>query len=929
MKQESLLGNEFESHMSGPVECLGMTFESDAARRAHFTELLKEKLKDPAFRAIEGFPIGTDESILELSDPPYYTACPNPWLNDFVELWESQKTDTEENYHREPFAADISEGKNDPIYNAHSYHTKVPHKAIMRYFLHYTQPGDLVLDGFSGSGMAGIAAQMCADKNEVISLGYSIEDGSFVKDDGKIISKLGERKCILNDLSPAANNIAYGNNQHVDSELFYRLSNKILSSIEDEFSWMFKTVDPETNEVVDAKYYVWSEVLQCSSCGEEIVFADNALSEDYKKVSDEFNCPSCSSSVNKKSLEPVYERVLDPYSQEVVERPKRVVSLVCFSRKRKNILKKPDDYDIAILKQVEAMVKPVNFPSNKIPDMQMMRVGRMKPSKIKNMNHFYCDKTIHILSKLWGSCNEVSDFKLRELLCYWLDSHFVNLSLRNRFRPGVSFPYNPMAGVFYLPMMCSEANPFIAYRNKAERIVKAIQSIKRNGDNVLISCGSASCLGVRDNSIDYIFTDPPFGENIYYSDLNYFIESWRGVFTNTSPEAIIDRVKNKDLASYMKLMGDSFKEYYRVLKPGRWITVEFSNTKSSVWNGIQTALSNAGFIVASVSMLDKVTNTFQAVNSSTAVKQDLVISAYKPSESFSLNFENGNGIDSVWEFISNHLKHLPVTKLEGNELVPISERDPRVLFDQVVAYFVRNLRDVPLSSKDFQLGLKSKFVEREGMFFLDEQVAAFDKAKAISNSVKQLTIFVDDEASAIEWIRQELKSKPKTYSDIHPLFITELSGWKKNELSIELITLLEQNFIKYDGVDEVPSQIHTYLSTNFKDMRGLEKNDPQLKAKAKDRWYVPDPNKAADLEKVRLRALLKEFETYKAEKKKIKQPRAEALRAGFNSAWEAQDFQTILDVSAKIPPAVLQEDEKLLMFYDNALTLTTTENDEW
>ena len=91
MKQESLLGNENDPKASGPVECLGMTFESDEARRTHFTELLREKLKDPEFRAIEGFPIGTDEAILELSDPPYYTACPNPWLNNFVELWESKK----------------------------------------------------------------------------------------------------------------------------------------------------------------------------------------------------------------------------------------------------------------------------------------------------------------------------------------------------------------------------------------------------------------------------------------------------------------------------------------------------------------------------------------------------------------------------------------------------------------------------------------------------------------------------------------------------------------------------------------------------------------------------------------------------------------------------------------------------------------------
>ena len=58
-----------------PGTCLGMTFETDEARRAHFTEELRKKLQDPQFRKIEGFPIGSDEDILNLSDPPYYTAC--------------------------------------------------------------------------------------------------------------------------------------------------------------------------------------------------------------------------------------------------------------------------------------------------------------------------------------------------------------------------------------------------------------------------------------------------------------------------------------------------------------------------------------------------------------------------------------------------------------------------------------------------------------------------------------------------------------------------------------------------------------------------------------------------------------------------------------------------------------------------------------
>jgi hypothetical protein len=124
---------------NAPVECLGMTFPSEDARREHFLGLLAEKLKDPAFRKQEGFPQGTDDAILGLSDPPYYTACPNPWLADFVQHHGTQYQASDE-YRKEPFAADVKEGKNASVYNAHSYHTKVPHKAVMRYILHYTRP---------------------------------------------------------------------------------------------------------------------------------------------------------------------------------------------------------------------------------------------------------------------------------------------------------------------------------------------------------------------------------------------------------------------------------------------------------------------------------------------------------------------------------------------------------------------------------------------------------------------------------------------------------------------------------------------------------------------------------------------------------------------------------------------------------------------
>lgn len=226
---------------TGPVECLGMSFPNDDERRKYFLKKLPEKLKDPDFRKIKGFPIGEDEDILALSDPPYYTACPNPWLTDFV-MFYGTAYNPKKHYHREPFAADVNEGKNHPIYNAHSYHTKVPHRAILRYILHYTEPGDLVFDGFAGTGMTGVAARLCGNRSEVQALGYRVhEDGAVLNEQGQNFSKVGARHIIINDLSTIATFVANGYMMPVDAPTFQREVRRVLAEIETEPGWMFET----------------------------------------------------------------------------------------------------------------------------------------------------------------------------------------------------------------------------------------------------------------------------------------------------------------------------------------------------------------------------------------------------------------------------------------------------------------------------------------------------------------------------------------------------------------------------------------------------------------------------------------------------------------------------------------------------------------
>lgn len=368
-----------------------------------------------------------------------------------------------------------------------------------------------------------------------------------------------------------------------------------------------------------------------------------------------------------------------------------------------------------------------------------------------------------------------------------------------------------------------------------------------------------------------------------------------------------------------------FREVYRVLKPGRWATIEFSNTQAGVWNSIQTALQEAGLVVANVSALNKKQGSFNAVTNKTSVKQDLVISAYRPADGLEERFgRNASLVDSVWDFVEMHMRQLPVSKPRVDGLEYVTERDPRILFDRTVAWFIRHNTPVPLSTQEFQSELQRRYELRDGMVFLAEQVREYDRKRAQVLEAPQMELFVADERSAIDWLSDFLKRRPSTYQEVHPEFMTQLgAGWKKHETRPELSALLEDNFLRYDGSADVPSQIHTYLSSNFHDLRNLEKSDPRLKAKAKDRWFVPDPNKAQDLEKKREKALLKEFEEYRnTPGRKLKEFRLEVLRAGFKAAWANKDYQTIVSIANKVPEDALQEDEKLLFWYDSALTRT-------
>ncbi|MFH0959026.1 MAG: DNA methyltransferase, partial [Pseudomonadota bacterium] len=726
---------ELEAKAKKSVECLGMTFENDEARRAYFLEKLKEKLKDPGFRKIEGFPIGSDEDILALSDPPYYTACPNPFIEDFIRCYGKPYDSKTDKYRREPFAADVSEGKNDAIYNAHAYHTKVSYLAIRRYICHFTQPGDLVLDFFGGTGMTGVASQ---------------------KSEG------GERRCLLIDLSPVATHVAGAFTSISSLSAAKKTARSILDRVRSEYDWMYETehcgwpagerdprkrVHHSSNRQLKARinFVVWSDIFLCPECGSEINFWKAAVNFDKERVLDDFECPRCQVLLKRRGLDKAMKIVFDPALKQTISVTKQEPVLINYTYNGTRHEKDPDDADLETLSRIERSEIKNWHPTARMPEGDESR--RNDPSGITHVHHFYPRRNLIALAALRKEAEN------ERALLFWFTSTLPWCGRENRLHMSNYFgkkggQITSLRGTLYVPSLSVETNVFERFDLRVKSAL--VNSGSRNNGCIVATNSATSLRGIPNDTVDYIFVDPPFGANLMYSELNYIWEAWLRVNTNTCKEAIINKTQKKDLFGYQELMARSFREGHHVLKPNRWMTIEFHNSKNSVWNVIQEALQNAGFVIADVRTLDKGKGSFKQVTSAGAVKQDLIISAYKSNGGLEERFKLTAGTEGgMWDFVRTHLRQLPVFVSKDDQAEVITERQNYLLFDRMVAFHVQRGVAVPLSAAEFYQGLAQRFSERDGMYFLPDQVAEYDRKRMTVKEILQLELFVIDESSAI------------------------------------------------------------------------------------------------------------------------------------------------------------------------------------
>jgi DNA modification methylase len=541
---------------------------------------------------------------------PELHLAPNPNLADFCNTATAAKEVTQ------PYSESISAGKNTYVYDAHTYHTKVPPQGIEKLIEYYTRPGDVVLDPFCGSGMTGIAAT---------------ETG---------------RKAVLSDLSPAAAFIAYNLNTPLESEQYLEAVDELLAEAEALEHTLYDTRCRTCQRLVPMLYTVWSFGLLCSHCEKEFVLWDVARDEKpsvkESKIKSEFACPHCQQQLRKKSLKRTRRYPVQ-------------VGYKCCGRGLKETTAPPDEFDLARLQTIEAEGIPADLWYPTAPFPEGINTRQPIAAGIDTIDKAYLPRALWAMASLWQKAQAVPDAAIRNKLLFTLTSLYQRVTVFSEFR---FWGGSGNIANFNVPAIMNEQNVFRTFARKAKTISWYFKHAMLNNRYVQVSTQSALRLPqLPDHSVDYVFTDPPFGSNINYSEMNFLWESWLQVYTNNTEEAIVNKVQKKSVAEYQELLTAAFAEMRRVLKDNGWLTVVFHNSSERVWAALQAAISQAGFAIRGTQTFDKEHGTFKQFVSDNAVGYDLVIHCQKGETGYLPPApEKEAALEHAREFIARELR---------------------------------------------------------------------------------------------------------------------------------------------------------------------------------------------------------------------------------------------------------------------------------
>jgi hypothetical protein len=576
--------------------------------------------------------------------------------------------------------------RSGPLYNAHWYPTKISPESIALMIACHTKPGDLIFDGFGGSCTTALAALLCAKPSDQLR--------AIAKTRG-LSPSWGPRRAIVYEITGLGSFIGQTFTSQPDPIAFASAAMRLINEAERRYGWLYQTLD-EHGAPALARHFIWSELLECTYCHSEVPLWDACVKLKPAKIASRWKCPECGKAADVTATPRVSEQRFDDILQTTLKSKARRLARVDGITARRHWTRQPSDRDLELVARIEGEPIPPTVPI--VPMMgkggacwgDLWRAGYHEG--ITHVHHFYTRRNLIALGGLYELV-ENEPKPIRDALRFWISSYNSSHStLMTRVVAKQNQPElvltSSQPGVLYISGLPVEKNVFHGLKRKIKTIRDAFAVIHGLEGKVEVRQASSIQTNLDAGSVDYVFTDPPFGGNIPYSEVNFISEAWLGRSTCNRDEAVVSSAQSKGIEAYETLLTKAFLEMRRILKPSGRATVVFHSTQSDVWRALTQAYSAAGFGVELSNILDKKQGSFKQVTTINSAKGDPML-LLSPM---------------VFDHLVDATKPLILIEQllsEADAAADPQERLPQRIYSRFVGHYLRRHSSPPLDADEF------------------------------------------------------------------------------------------------------------------------------------------------------------------------------------------------------------------------------------
>lgn len=503
------------------------------------------------------------------------------------------------------------------FYNTFPYPTKISPEAIAVYIACLTNPGDTVLDAFGGSGSTGIATLLCEHPTAKMKA---------LADDLGVKPNWGKRNAVLYEIGTYGSFAAKTLANRLNAKEFRCAVDNFVQRAETELGCYYRTKDVHGNEGV-VRHIIWSEVLICPECDKELSYFENGTNRNPVQFTKTITCPHCGKTHDTDAFKPALESIYDLLLKKDVVQKKREPAWIYGTTNGENWDRKANNEDRVFIKTLEEREFEESDTPKEICWGELHRAGYHLG--ITHLHQFYTKRNYTVMYKLWKLTEQYPD-KVRDalqlLLLSYNATHCTMMTRVVAKRNAKDFVLTgAQSGVLYISKLPVEKNILLGLKRKSIPFYEAYSLLEKCTGEFIIHNSSSEEMLEKTGSIDFVFTDPPFGDFIPYAEVNQINELWLDKTTDREKEIIISPSQKKSVADYQCMLTQVFTEISRVLKPDHYAAVVFHAAKAKIWEAFENAILDSGLAVCMASILDKKQSSFKQVVSACSVQGDPLV----------------------------------------------------------------------------------------------------------------------------------------------------------------------------------------------------------------------------------------------------------------------------------------------------------------